>query len=235
MQHHARNARVRTRDLGQHAHEVVVGLAVVDHQAFAQLGGEPGVPTQRLFLLCRVGAAVHLSHPVVVQAGLPHGHHARVGGELGQPGAHGRAGLGVGDLAGAGGVHGHGGIHALVGLGGGHHGLRLGQVIPHRHHRGDPGQRGAIRGGPDLLGGAVPAGVQVGVGVDEPGQRLGQDGDWAGLALTHGPGQPSCWIGAHSGPVSPSSGSTFANSGLGLASGVPGTISLRAQRACSAA
>ena len=191
MEHDARNARLRSRILGEHTHEVVVGLSVVDHQALAHVGGQSRVPPQGLLLLGRVGAAVHLPHPVVVQAGLPHGHHARVRGELGEPVAHRRAGVGVGGLAGPGGVHGHGRVHALVGLGGGHHGLGLGQVVAHGHDRGHPGQRGAVGGGADLVGTAMPTRVQVRVRVDEPGQRIGQDGGRAGLALTHGPAQPS--------------------------------------------
>ena len=41
------------------------------------------------------------------------------------------------------------------------------------------------------------------------------------------------WIGAHSGPVSPSSGSSLRKIGVGLASGRPTWIGVDSQRACS--
>jgi CheY-like chemotaxis protein len=46
---------------------------------------------------------------------------------------------------------------------------------------------------------------------------------------------PQVSIGAQLGPVSPSFSSSLGNSGIGLASGVPGVIGWDSQRACSAA
>ena len=97
--------------------------------------------------------------------------------------------------------------------------------------------RHADGGGPvDHRDHAVPVGratgVQMGVRIHQR-RRKGFRRRWQLVALAFPAGHHLGWIGAKSGPVSASFGSSFANSGVGLSSGRPTSIGTDSQWAFS--
>ena len=152
----------------QHVEYLGVGVAVVDHQRFAGALGEVDVPGERFLLGVELGAAVQLSRPVHVESGLADRDDAWV---LGQPLDDG-PGL-LGQRVGARRVQRDGGVDPRVevgGLGDPPGGL---EVVSDSHDRLHADGRGPVHDRDDARGVGRTAGVQVGVRVDQRGQRLG--------------------------------------------------------------
>src|SRR5690606_42071420 len=94
-------------------------------------------------------------------------------------------------------------------------------------HGGDRRGDRRIEGCSNEIGGGRPTRVEVGVCVD---RRYRQRFRYRRTLLTT---HASTLIGAHSGPVSASFGSSLANNGVGFSSGRPTSIGTDSQRACS--
>ena len=233
--------------LVQDAQDVVVRVPVVDHQRLAQALGEVDVPAERA-LLGVPGAVV----PVVVETGLADGDHPRVGGEPLDLGA-----VVVGERGRAGRVQGDGGGDAVVPVRGVDHPAGAREVVGDGDDAGHADRGRPVQRGDDVRGVDAAAGVEMGVRVDgrhaqglgrlrpgAPPVRAGHaDGAKAALGALNVPKAAfATWvppahraIGAQSGPVSPSSGSSFGKIGVGLTSGRPTSTGVDAQRACSPA
>ena len=159
--------RLRGAFGAQHVEHFGVGVAVVDHQRLAGALGQVDMPGERFALVGRRRAPVQPSRPVQVNPRLADRHHPRVGGQPLEFGPR-----GVGQRVGTGGMQRHCGKDPIIGFGSRRGPAGRIQIVGDGHHCLHADRPGTVQDCAHIGTGARAAGIEVGVGVDQGGQRL---------------------------------------------------------------